>query len=224
MGVCWNNSRIAVRGAFGNGRNRVHSAASITDGLSNTMLYAEGIIALENSRQVTTGTAMFPQRVRMWDDRHNFRPADWMTARGPNNMIAQGIEEYRGGENIGWRYGDGRAPFTVVYNILPPNSPNIRYFEEMHMASVSSFHPGGAGTIAADSSYRFVTNSVNTANQGIQRRSGVTGWGLDLGWPDLAAIGNPDSEGDIMSYNGPSPYGIWGAYATVSSGDPAPTL
>ena len=220
MGTRWDRRENVVRGLFGNGRVAVHSIASVTDGTSNSMMYAEGVVGVAGSRQVSTGIARMQDRVRMWDDRHRFVPSDWLAARGPNDTIPMTFDVVTDGYQIrGGNWGHGEPCHSGFYTILPPNSPAVRHGgdEEMTMVVPNSRHPGGVSTVAVDASYRFVSNSVNTVNAGVQRRAGITYLGLDLGFHHL--VNDPDSVGQIMGYSGQSPYGVWGAYGSISGGE-----
>ena len=210
MTVCWNDGNIGPRGVFANGVLQV-STMAVPDGTSNTMMFAEGIIGVDGSTTVATGVAVRP--CRTWDDRP-VAPIEMLAAKGPNNALVG--EVYNGSEMPGSRWGDGRAPFSVVFTVLPPNSPTVRYNEEWTWVSPSSRHPGGVATVACDAAYRFVNDSVNTTTQGIPRNpSDRTELGLSLAIDWIANVT------DVKRYSGPSPYGTWGAYGSAQGGDSA---
>jgi len=86
----------------------------------------------------------------------------------------------------------GRAPYTAVNIILPPNSPTcISQDDNSNRRGqwpVTSYHIGGAHILLADGAVRFITESVDTGN---------------LALPDLRTMG------------GQSPYGVWGALGSI---------
>ena len=123
---------------------------------------------------------------------------------------------------LGRRWSDGRNASIGVFTILPPNSPTVcrgaqnTNPEGWSIVAASSNHPGGASTVAVDASYRFVTNSVDTSSNPPPRKSGITVTGLSLSYSHLEG-GAPADHPEY--YAGPSPYGIWGAYGSVSGGE-----
>ncbi|HZZ78145.1 MAG TPA: DUF1559 domain-containing protein [Gemmataceae bacterium] len=93
----------------------------------------------------------------------------------------------------GVQWFDGYPAFTAVNTVLPPNSPSCaadNWGDSWGVFSANSYHTGGVNVGLADGTVRFVSNSVNT--------------------------GNPASP-EVTS--GPSPYGVWGAMGTRSSGE-----
>ena len=207
-----------ARGVFVTGDRVVMSLSSISDGTSNTMMFAEGVIAADNVRgRPVGGMSINNWRTHTRDDRP-VRPIEWLAAKQGNTLIGPKTND----QNLGRRWGDGHTVFTSFYAILPPNSPSVgrgatpNGEENWGVPAASSYHPGGVGTVACDASYRFVTNSVDTSQlNGVVRRSGVTATGLSLAFDDLVAapVDNP------QHYTGPSPYGLWGAYSTPGNGE-----
>jgi hypothetical protein len=213
------------RGLFGRGDigpGTLHMG-SITDGTSNTMAFAEGVIGTaENRPMVLGGIAMGI----VLDPNNGMRPPqEWLAVRGAGGEFADGVVFNTRTNDLdthilGRRWGDGCTSSNAVFTIIPPNGPTVSASasatgnpENWTAVAVSSHHPGGAGTIACDASYRFVTNSVNTTSENVARRAGVTAWGLGLTFANL------DFPGSIGRYSGPSPYGVWGAYGTPAHGD-----
>ncbi|MBI1249441.1 DUF1559 domain-containing protein [bacterium] len=97
----------------------------------------------------------------------------------------------------GYRWGDGAEYFAGFNTILPPNSPSCFNGGGSHwtsgMYSAGSLHPGGVLTLMGDGSTHFVAETINAGNQ----------------------------SATPPSYNGAgySPYGVWGAMGTKSSGE-----
>ena len=90
--------------------------------------------------------------------------------------------------------------------MLPPNGPNClenhvdnRVFS---MVGAGSYHPGGVNAAFVDGSVRFVTDSVQTNLSGV--RPGPC----------------PVVRDNVTMVNmGASPYGVWGAMATINGGE-----
>jgi hypothetical protein len=223
------------RGVFVTGDRMYFTLTSIQDGSSNTMAFAEGVLGSRgNEANIKGGIAIIGARIAVQGHRP-VRPIEWLDVKGTGNSFAENQHYY--GRNstdnnrnyyLGRRWGDGRQLYTAVHTILPPNSPSVARggaddgsgndAEDWCAPAASSYHPGGVGTIACDASYRFVTNNVDTSSSSTVRKSGITATGLALAFDDLAAA--PDAN-NPQWYIGPSPYGVWGAYGTPSSGDSA---
>jgi len=232
----WSSARGVFHSYFDNSRpTEARTFGSIFDGTSNTMMLAEGVLGSRNNEtNWLTGVAI-TQRVHIVDQRP-VRPSAWLEVKGNGGGFAAGITIYdatvAGGSQGTWerscylgrRWSDGRMLFSGVYTILPPNSPSVSRTANTRQpdtdwaaVAASSYHPGGANTVACDVSVRFVSNSVSTVNSGVTLRAGVTGVtsssGLGLAYDDLAGYTDPARPQD---YKGPSPYGIWGAYGSIA--------
>lgn len=163
--------------------------ASILDGTSNTIMYAEvgamhnfttekyvkgNIVNLKKEASVTPSNCIAAISAT---DRSVFTPGCASAARGrffslglPTNMC-----------------------FTTV---LPPNSPSCAAKSSGHATglwSASSYHSGGINVAYVDGSIHFISETV------------------DCG--DLSTTDDPDTKG------GESPYGVWGALGTVAGGE-----
>jgi hypothetical protein len=202
------------------------------------MMLAEGVLgSRQNEGKWLTGTAL-DMSTHVRDDRtkgNGVRPSDWLAVKGSGGDFTATTSYYgkdaaTNGDNnnrnayIGRRWGDGRPFYSGVYTILPPNSPTVTRSvnnadDGSTIPAAGSYHTGGAGTIACDVSYRFVSSSVSTVNPSIQVRadSGLTASaGLGLAFTDLQTLGDANNP---QNYIGPSPYGPWGAYGTPDGGE-----
>jgi hypothetical protein len=189
------------------------------------MLLAEGVITTDSNMNNYVGGFAMQMRVNPNEDKPVV-PQEWLTVRGPGKSFSSTAFPCTDGDRTRWlgrRWSDGRNSLCAVYTILPPNSPAVSRDsqgampEDWGIAPASSYHPGGAGTVACDVSYRFVTDSVNTSANPPLRKSGFENvTGLSLAFDYLLNARNPDRPED---YTGPSPYGVWGAYGTPDQGD-----
>jgi len=94
----------------------------------------------------------------------------------------------------GTRAYDGMPIYTGFNAILPPNSPSCLTgnINATGVMSAQSWHAGGVNCVFGDGSVRFITESIDAGNSGV---------------PEMLS--------------GPSPYGVWGALATINGGEVA---
>lgn len=98
------------------------------------------------------------------------------------------------------RWNDGRSPYSGFFAAAPPNSVSCTgdggsgnvHDGSWALSGASSLHPGGVLACLGDGSVRFFSETVDSGNQGAS-----------------------------FNYsNGPSPYGVWGAYGSRNGGEP----
>lgn len=174
----------------------------VTDGLSQTVMLAE--IATDLGDQYT---ATMPVPASIGDElkRHPDwawtsdaidpeRPKFWRMSSTTNKL--NNIPSAR----RGFRWADGMPFYTSVNTILPPNSPLVLAADRDDAWGVfpaSSRHQGGAHVCLADGAVRFVGDMIDAG---------------DRHEPSVF-IDSPNPPGS------PSPYGVWGALGTRSSGE-----
>jgi prepilin-type processing-associated H-X9-DG protein len=161
----------------------------ILDGLANTIACGEMLTSLgsreiraDNAHNVADGlvsvTAMNVQLC--------------LNTINPNEpgFYATGQAVGGGNQGRGMRWGDGRAQYTGVHTILPPNKPSCFRGGDASqgISTVGSRHQGGAHVLMGDGAVRFITDSIEAGN--------IAG---------TPAIGDK------------SPYGLWGALGTRAS-------
>jgi prepilin-type N-terminal cleavage/methylation domain-containing protein/prepilin-type processing-associated H-X9-DG protein len=165
-----NNARPA-NGAFILGQPQ--SAATITDGLSNTVAASEQLIGTASGSTTTTaGATPVPQDVR--------RAAVYITATtlpdNPTSGCNGAIAGWRLDKGYGWWDGDYRSslynhyltPNSKVHDCwlsTPPHNPAIK--------AARSNHPGGVNVLCCDGHIQFIKDSINvTAWRGLSTRGG----------------------------------------------------
>ncbi len=101
------------------------------------------------------------------------------------------ISGYRIG---GTRAYDGMPIYTGFNAILPPNSPacQVGNVNTRGPMSAQSWHTGGVMAVFGDGSVHFISESIDAGNAASKE-----------------------------SLSGPSPYGVWGALATINGGEVA---
>ncbi|MCL2004574.1 MAG: DUF1559 domain-containing protein [Planctomycetaceae bacterium] len=220
----WNENRhrrgLFVPGKAGTSNNMAASdrdniqigtvnAASITDGLSNTMAISETAKGT-GQRDLTIRGGLAPLESQLDQIPSNcaaVRGAGGMFNQTPGSPVNMGL--FDGGwpelgavKGARWGgYGDG----AMFHSALPPNSPSCRN-NDVHY-SASSYHPGGVGVAMVDGSVRFVTDSVNAGNPTMRLGETATR-------PFVAGVHGRD-------WTGESTFGVWGAMSTPRGGESA---
>ena len=114
-------------------------------------------------------------------------------ARFVNNQYTVAVNTDVG--TRGGRWSDGAGLFTRFNTMLPPNSPSCMEADNHWlggMYSAASSHTGGVNAAFADGSVRFISQNIDSGNQGLRE-----------------------------SLTGQSPYGVWGALGSKSGGEVA---
>ncbi|MEW4455920.1 DUF1559 domain-containing protein [Bremerella sp. JC817] len=169
-----NDPETGIRGLFGYG---IYTRfRDITDGLSNTMAMSETIIA-PSSNQL--GRAAGSSTNNALACRAYLVGNEYPTA----TLHAQD-------RCHGNRWQDGRPGYCAVTTVLPPNSATCSSQGGGGLYTASSRHPGGAMSVFADGSVRFIPETIDTGN--------------------LSAT--PVASGQ-------SPFGVWGALGSKDGGE-----
>ena len=189
--------QAARRGVFVNGNVGKTTMASIKDGTSMTMAFAEINVSeilttdAENEDNpdpgVKTGVAFLTTAYYQV-------PAACMALRGADGQYV----EPRTMAQKGRRWHSALAGNTNFVAALPPNSPSCGYRavkdEDKHFyVTASSDHAGGVNVCMMDGSVRFVSETVDYG---------------DINTP-MNGVSVPDED-----WRGPSGHGVWGAMAT----------
>lgn len=164
MGDHYNGSRGAFQAVpqFGTSAEK-HSGGllGITDGTSNTLLFAERKrpTSANDIGRVGITASTIPNDCRaLWNGKQYSSVATFTPSS---------------------RFGDGRSIYAEVYTILPPNGPschrNSGWDGDRGFFSATSNHSGGVNAAMADGSIRFIRDSIDTGNQAADSNA-VTGF------------------------------------------------
>jgi len=183
----WHESR----GTFGRGDKLLINFASVSDGTSNTMAVSEAIIGVQNSRRVGEAIAVDTSIIADTIP-PDHPPSLCLQLVGPNRQFTGTIQGP--GSLPGWRWADGRNPYTFFYPMLPPNGPSCgRSGEDWCLLTASSRHPGGVNVLVLDGAVKFISETIDAGDP--TRTTGLTSRPQD--------------------YSGPSLYGVWGALGSA---------
>jgi prepilin-type processing-associated H-X9-DG protein len=171
------------RGLFA--REKITKFRDILDGTANTIVMGE-MCVMDFER----GTRSYIYHITGW-----FAPAPIRCKTGPHIDPAS-PSQYAGGTiwQRGRRWADGHWHSSAVMTVLPPNAPSCLRSEDSNdgLASVTSYHQGGAHVLMGDGAIRFITDSIETG---------------DLTRPPVA--------NGMTAPGTKSPYGLWGALGTI---------
>lgn len=184
-----------VRGMFcTTAYGKYHSMGSVTDGTSNTICFSEHPIALGNVSLLKRGWSASA-------DSEGIVPTSDPLTSDPNacNLTRNGQEyltaaiEARTYLGKGW--ADGRQFRGAFSTLLQPNAPScinsVSTNTGRAIISAASFHSGGINAALVDGSVRFVSETIDNGSLSTAK----------------------------IKRDGPSDFGVWGAYGTVGGGE-----
>jgi len=216
----WGEWRQGGRGAFspyatsgGNWRTDIwgeKTFTSISDGLSNTVMFAESCIstaASNGERDYTIRSGVARSNVTLPESPPSrcsaFRgPGGRLNATNDNDVLAQSQWYNHKGQRWGeGRWGEGGG--NIFSTVLPPNAPSCDGSNSSWLITASSYHPGGANITMCDGVVRFVPETIDCG-----RIDQVLGQSL--------ATSNPTHG---QKWTGISTFGVWGALGSAKAGD-----
>ncbi len=184
------NRPMPNRGIFG--RGSCTRMRDITDGTSNTIALGE---RSRPSHLYDRGMVAVDAN----GDPPTFVPST-CAATWEGSQYDPGTPMFDFSTSPGYRWGDGAAFFQAFNTILPPNSascliggstwPSGGGHFGPRIWSATSEHPGGANVLMADGSAKLITDSIDAGSQA-----------------------------SVPTNTSTSPFGIWGALGTKSSGE-----
>ena len=201
---------VNPRGAFVLTPNRNFGMSAISDGLSNTAIFAEAVVAPARGSTIGGNIA---QRIAGIPAAVGDDPSVMLdltaciaTRAGGNYADTVTLLNNRSGR----RFCDSGSVYTAVSFILPPNSPSCNSLDgiddsattapyaagQAKLMSASSRHTGGAHIARGDGSVSFISDTVNAQTTGVTT-------------PATCVKG------------GRSPFGVWGAMGSVNGGESA---
>ena len=216
--------RWAGRGAFVCGGSPQHPGTTfglegLSDGTSNTMLFAEAAIgSADPPRKVKNGVA---DGSGLFDHR-NFSPADLAVLKSgpsgtwPDGIVPSGVRTQQSGN----RWHSGQNLFSAFFAFVPPNGPSVRLGPEAEagpIVAASSYHTGGVNVAMGDGSVQFISETISSTTPGVTDLTSMMGF-----WYDKPVTGySSDERSPRADYSGPSKYGVWGALASRNGGESA---
>jgi prepilin-type N-terminal cleavage/methylation domain-containing protein len=173
--------------------NPMPRAATITDGLSQTLMLSEAGIGVSGSRDVKSGLA-----AAVTLGSAPTAPSDCLSQSDGFTITSADVTIANNG-NKGQVWADGNPGHTCFFAVMPPNSVSCTatagssVLNSPTFVSASSFHESGATVAMCDGAVRFITDNVDTGNLSASRPS--------------------------KSGRSPSVYGVWGAIGTKDCGE-----
>ena len=189
------------RGMFG--FVKCASFRDITDGTSNTIAMSEIVAPTSSNGPGLVAAHFLPANsispaacIALWD-------ASTKTYRAPSHA------DTGNGGTRAYRWGDGAAVFSTFSTSVPPNTAscytrNSTSHTGYGIFNAGSRHSGGVQVLMADGAVRFISDNIDTGDQGaVLPISGFINGTTPLTSPA----------------SGRSPYGVWGALGTRSGGE-----
>lgn len=172
-------------------RNTNSTVSGITDGLSKTIMLGEVATGNPSGSRRLGGIAVGV--VNTADGMFSSGPAACAARLNPDAQTLNGTVD---GNRTGTRWGDSYSSYTQFSTIVPPNSVTCGGSggENWVYPTASAYHSGGVVVAMCDGATRFIADSIDSGNQGVQQ---------------------PQQNDAVQS-----PYGVWGALGSTIGGEP----
>ncbi|MDR0336059.1 MAG: DUF1559 domain-containing protein [Planctomycetaceae bacterium] len=173
---------------------------AITDGTSNTIVFAEGVIGNDpsNNPKIIGGVGILTSLTT-----GSIPNVCTGLINGNGTITSDTITEPA--RMSGRRIYDSRLSVLSVVTILPPNSPScgnmVMWDSAISLNTASSYHTGGANTLYGDDSVHFTSQTINAGD------------------PSFDVATETGSSNPYQDYRGPSFWSVWGALGTPKGGE-----
>jgi prepilin-type N-terminal cleavage/methylation domain-containing protein len=175
--------------------NPMPRAATITDGLSQTVMLSEAGIGISGSRDVRSGLA-----AAVTFGASPSAPSDCLSQSDGFTITSPDVTTATNG-NKGQMWVDEHPANTCFFTVQPPNTVSCTASvgtasltnNTNGCVSASSFHESGVTIAMCDGSVRFINNNIDTGNLSATRPN--------------------------KSSQSPTVYGVWGAIGTKDCGE-----
>lgn len=187
--VTGNNQGTNPRGMFSNMAGRI-TFASVTDGLSNTVMLSEHLIA-SDARRVRQGNAYNVSGILN-------SPGTCYAQIDPNDskVFAASVVVTTW---PGTKWCHGSMSHVGFNTVLPPNGPSCAQLANDNTTEMvhppTSNHPGGVNVAMGDASVRFISDTIDTGNiYATPTTSGASRYGV---WGALGTKDGGESIGEF---------------------------
>jgi prepilin-type N-terminal cleavage/methylation domain-containing protein/prepilin-type processing-associated H-X9-DG protein len=227
--------RSWVNDGMGNGAGyKTRILAEITDGLSNTIGWGEGLIQQDtrtNTGQPGPNEADYRRVVIVLDIAPVNPPQNLLNYKGTGHMFKGTVSKFSHGSNDSnyirgntetWSKGHSAVschPTSAFFNaLLPPNSPSaVRSGQGLvtHLISASSEHTGGVNVSFLDGTVHFVSDTIDTRNLDKGAKAVSQGYNNYLNTVYQPPQPVDSSTGALFSY------GVWANLGAINDGEVA---